>query len=51
MEGETNDLRPILIGKTIPNIKTYKEDGSPLNIHEVKSPILFDILGTRLRPL
>ena len=38
MEGEAKDLRPILIGKTIPNIKTYKEDGSPLNIHEVKSP-------------
>jgi thiol-disulfide isomerase/thioredoxin len=30
-----NTLRPILIGKTAPNLKLYKKDGSPVELHEV----------------
>lgn len=33
-------LKPILIGKTSPNIKMQLRDGSPVTLHEVKSPYI-----------
>ncbi|MCB0631454.1 MAG: redoxin domain-containing protein [Saprospiraceae bacterium] len=30
-----NTLRPLLIGKTAPNLKLYKKDGSPVELHDV----------------
>ncbi len=38
MKENANNLRPILIGETFPNITVYKEDESPLMIHNVESP-------------
>lgn len=38
MMDNANDLRPILIGKTMPDIVTYKEDGTPVTLSEIKSP-------------
>lgn len=32
-----NTLRPILIGKTAPDLKLYKEDGSTMNMHELNA--------------
>ena len=37
MKENANNLRPILIGKVFPNITVYKEDKSPLMIHNVES--------------
>lgn len=31
------DLRPILIGKTFPNIQTYQQDGTPVKLYDVDS--------------
>ena len=31
-------LKPILIGKLAPNIKMQLRDGSPITLHDVKSP-------------
>jgi len=30
-------LRPILIGKTMPDITTYKEDGTPVRLYDIQS--------------
>lgn len=38
MEANADDLRPILIGKKMPNITTYKEDGTPVNLYDIQSP-------------
>lgn len=38
MVENAEELRPILIGKTMPNIVTYKEDGTPVKLSDVKSP-------------
>ena len=37
MKENANNLRPILIGKTFPNITVYKENEEPLMIHNVES--------------
>jgi thiol-disulfide isomerase/thioredoxin len=37
MEENANDLRPILINKIIPDITTYKQDGSAINLHSVQA--------------
>jgi thiol-disulfide isomerase/thioredoxin len=33
-------LKPILIGKTAPNIKMQLRDGTPVTLHEIKSPYI-----------
>jgi len=33
-------LKPILIGKTAPNIKMQLRDGSPVTLHDIKSPYI-----------
>lgn len=38
MRENANDLRPILIGKMIPDVTTYKEDGSPVRLWDIQSP-------------
>ncbi|MEZ4911282.1 MAG: redoxin family protein [Saprospiraceae bacterium] len=38
MQDNANDLSPILIGKTIPNVVIYKEDGTPMHLHDVEAP-------------
>jgi thiol-disulfide isomerase/thioredoxin len=38
MSDNADDLRPILIGKKIPDITTYKEDGTPVRLWDIKSP-------------
>lgn len=38
MEENAEDLRPVLIGKTFPDITTYKEDGTPVRLRLIKSP-------------
>lgn len=38
MKENANDLRPVLIGKKMPDITTYKEDGSPVRLWDIKSP-------------
>lgn len=32
-----NELRPLLIGKTAPNLKVYKQDLTPIELHDVES--------------
>ncbi|MCZ2102579.1 MAG: DUF5106 domain-containing protein [Chitinophagales bacterium] len=38
MRENANDLRPILIGKKMPDITTYKEDGTPVRLWNIQSP-------------
>lgn len=38
MEENANDLRPILIGKKMPDFTTYKEDNSPVRLYNIESP-------------
>lgn len=38
MKENADDLRPILIGKKMPDITTYKEDQTPVRLHDIKSP-------------
>jgi thiol-disulfide isomerase/thioredoxin len=38
MKENSDELRPILIGKIMPDITTYKEDGSPVRLSDIKSP-------------
>ncbi len=38
MKENANDLRPVLIGKKMPDITTYKEDGSPVRLWDIQSP-------------
>lgn len=38
MKENANDLRPILIGKKMPDFITYKEDNSPVRLYSVQSP-------------
>jgi thiol-disulfide isomerase/thioredoxin len=38
MSDNADDMRPILIGKKIPDITTYQEDGTPVRLHDIKSP-------------
>jgi thiol-disulfide isomerase/thioredoxin len=32
-----NELRPLLIGKTAPNLKVYKQDLTPIELHDVEA--------------
>jgi len=36
--NQAEELRPSLIGKTFPNVKTYKMDGSPIELNDIESP-------------
>ncbi|MBK8627146.1 MAG: redoxin domain-containing protein [Saprospiraceae bacterium] len=38
MSDNADDLRPILIGKKMPDITTYKEDGTPVRLWDINSP-------------
>lgn len=38
MVENADELRPILIGKIMPDFTTYLEDGRPINLHSVASP-------------
>ncbi len=38
MKDNADDLRPILIGKIMPDIVTYLEDGTPVTLSTIKSP-------------
>ena len=38
MKENADELRPILIGKKIPDITTYKEDNTPVRLYDIKSP-------------
>jgi len=38
MVENANDLRPLLIGKKIPDFISYREDGQPVSLYSVKSP-------------
>jgi thiol-disulfide isomerase/thioredoxin len=38
MSENADELRPILIGKIMPDIITYKEDNSPVRLYDIKSP-------------
>ena len=38
MKENSNDLRPILIGKKMPDITTYIENNSPVRLYDIKSP-------------
>ncbi|MBK9742097.1 MAG: TlpA family protein disulfide reductase [Saprospiraceae bacterium] len=38
MSDNADDLRPILIGKKIPDITTYQEDGTPVRLWDIQSP-------------
>lgn len=38
MSENADDLRPILIGKPMPDIITYKEDNTPVRLYDIKSP-------------
>ncbi|MBK8669748.1 MAG: redoxin domain-containing protein [Saprospiraceae bacterium] len=38
MSENADDLRPILIGKKIPDITTYEEDGTPVRLYDIQSP-------------
>ena len=37
MKENADDLRPILIGKKMPDITTYKEDNTPVRLYDIKS--------------
>lgn len=38
MTENADDLRPILIGKIMPDFTTYTEDNKPVRLHGIKSP-------------
>ncbi|MBK9735681.1 MAG: DUF5106 domain-containing protein [Saprospiraceae bacterium] len=38
MGENADELRPILIGKKIPDIITYKEDNTPVRLYDIQSP-------------
>lgn len=38
MTENANELRPILIGKIMPNFTTYKEDSTAVSLHNIESP-------------
>lgn len=38
MVENANDLRPLLIGKKMPDFVSYKEDGQPVSLYSIKSP-------------
>lgn len=38
MLENANDLRPILIGKKMPDFTTYKEDNTPVRLYNLESP-------------
>lgn len=38
MVTNANDLRPVLIGKKMPDFTTYKEDNTPVRLYDIKSP-------------
>lgn len=38
MKENANDLRPLLIGKKMPDFITYREDNSPVRLYTVQSP-------------
>jgi thiol-disulfide isomerase/thioredoxin len=38
MSENADDLRPILIGKKMPDIVTYKEDKTPVRLYDIVSP-------------
>jgi thiol-disulfide isomerase/thioredoxin len=38
MQENANDLRPILIGKIMPDFTTFTEDNKPVRLHSIKSP-------------
>jgi len=38
MSENADDLRPILIGKKMPDITTYKEDNTPVRLYDIVSP-------------
>lgn len=38
MSKQAAKLKPLLIGKTAPDIKVYKEDRSEISLHEIASP-------------
>lgn len=38
MTENADDLRPILIGKKMPEIVTYKEDNTPVKLYDIVSP-------------
>ena len=38
MSENADDLRPILIGKIMPDFTTYTEDNKPVRLHSIKSP-------------
>jgi thiol-disulfide isomerase/thioredoxin len=40
MKENANDLRPVLIGKTMPDITTYLENNVPVRLLDIKSPYL-----------
>ncbi len=38
MSDNADDLRPILIGKKMPDIVTYSQDNKPVKLHNIQSP-------------
>lgn len=38
MKENSNDLRPVLIGKKIPDITTYRQDNTPVRLYDIKAP-------------
>lgn len=38
MSENANDMRPILIGKKMPDFTTYKEDNTPVSLYKIVSP-------------
>lgn len=37
IKKNADELRPILIGKKMPNLTTYKEDGTPVTLYDIKA--------------
>ena len=38
MKENSNDLKPILIGKKMPDITAYNQDNTPVRLYDIKSP-------------
>lgn len=38
MKENSNDLKPILIGKKMPDITSYSQDNTPIRLYDIKSP-------------
>jgi thiol-disulfide isomerase/thioredoxin len=38
MKENSNDLKPILIGKKMPDITSYSQDNTPVRLYDIKSP-------------